>query len=170
MQHLNHVTRRGAVYVWRRRLPTGCRIDGDFIQISLRTRRFSTAKILANLVNKAFCDSILRVTTEKITRAEAQRFLNAIVSDELERIEANRYAEPQAETPHIWRERHLEERARAVALRKIAAMGPAAQLMDEDRAELCRQGVPAEEAERIEDQINALRSFPRKRLVWPAIQ
>ncbi|WP_407691754.1 DUF6538 domain-containing protein [Pseudooctadecabacter jejudonensis] len=59
MQRLNHVTRRGAVYVWRRRLPVGSGIRGQFIQISLRTHRFSTAKNLAGIVNRAFCASIL---------------------------------------------------------------------------------------------------------------
>ena len=104
MHHLNHVHRRGAVYVWRRRMPATSSKACGFIQVSLRTRDFSTAKNLANLLNRTFCDSILRVKTQKITRAEAQQFLTAVVSDELKRIEAERYAEPQATTPQEWRE------------------------------------------------------------------
>ena len=114
-----------------------------FIQVSLRTRDFSTAKNLANLLNRTFCDSILRVKTQKITRAEAQQFLTAVVSDELKRIEAERYAEPQATPPQEWRERYLNERARSFALTKIAVMGPAAHLFEEDRAELFRDGFDA---------------------------
>ena len=136
MHHLNHVHRRGAVYVWRRRMPATSSEACGFIQVSLRTREFSTAKILANLLNRTFCDSILRVKTQKITRAEAQQFLTAVVSDELKRIEAERYAEPQATTPQEWRERYLNERARSFALTKLAVMGPAAHLFEEDRAEL----------------------------------
>lgn len=94
MHHLNHVRRRGAVYVWRRRLPMACANTRDFIQVSLRTRDFPTAKNLANLLNSAFNTFMLEVKTQKITRAEAEQFLTALVSDELERIEAERYSEP----------------------------------------------------------------------------
>ena len=50
MTGLNHVIRMGAVYVWRRRITS--RADGDtarYLQVSLRTTRFSTAKTLANV-------------------------------------------------------------------------------------------------------------------------
>ena len=67
MHHLNHVYRRGAVYVWRRRMPATCSNSGGFIQVSLRTRDFSTAKNLANLLNCAFYASILEVKAQKIT-------------------------------------------------------------------------------------------------------
>lgn len=67
MHHLNHVHRRGAVYVWRRRMPATCSNSGGFIQVSLRTRDFSTAKNLANLLNCAFYASILEVKAQKIT-------------------------------------------------------------------------------------------------------
>jgi len=153
MHHLNHVHRRGAVYVWRRRMPVTCLNTSDFIQVSLRTRDFSTAKNLANLLNRTFCDSILRVKTQKITRAEAQQFLTAVVSDELKRIEAERYGEPQATTPQEWRERYLNERARSFALTKLAVMGPAAHLFEEDRAELFRDGFDAAGIELIEGHI-----------------
>lgn len=143
MHHLNHVHRRGAVYVWRRRMPATSSKARSFIQVSLRTREFSTAKILANLLNRSFCGSILRVKTQSITRAEAQQFLTAVVSDELKRIEAERYAEPQATTPQEWRERYLNERARSFALTKIAVMGPAAHLFEEDYAELFHDGFDA---------------------------
>ena len=73
MEHLNHVTRRGAVYVWRRRLPEGCTgKGGQFVQVSLRTKSLSTAKVVAALVNSAFATSILVVKNKRITRAEAR--------------------------------------------------------------------------------------------------
>ncbi|MDO6588640.1 hypothetical protein DS901_15425 [Loktanella sp. D2R18] len=71
MGHLNHVTRRGAVYVWRRRLPrevTGK--TGDFVQVSLKTKKLSTAKAVAVLVNLNFATFISRVKSNRITRAE----------------------------------------------------------------------------------------------------
>jgi integrase len=156
MQHLNHVHRRGAVYVWRRRVPKTCLDFSGFIQVSLCTRDFSTAKILAPLLNAAFYASILEVKTQKITRAEAQQFLTAVVSDELERIEAERYVEPQAKTPQEWRERYLNERAHSFALTKLAIMGPAAHLFEEDHAELLRDGVDEAGIARIEQKISDL--------------
>jgi integrase len=156
MQHLNHVHRRGAVYVWRRRVPTACTNFSGFIQVSLCTHKFSTAKNLANLLNAAFYAFLMEVKTQKITRAEAQQFLSAVVSDELERIEAERYAEPQAKTPQEWRERYLDERARSFALNKLAVMGPAAHLFDEDRAELLRDGAVEAEILRIQEHISDL--------------
>ncbi len=156
MHHLNHVHRRGAVYVWRRRIPANQYDKPSYIQVSLRTRELSTAKILANLFNCAFCASILEVKTQKITRAEAQQFLTAIVSSELERIEAERYAEPEASTPQEWRVRYLDERARSVALLKLATMGPAAQLFQEDRAELLLDGFDETSIQLVETQISEM--------------
>ena len=156
MQHLNHVTRRRAVYVWRRRLPAAADKKDRFIQVSLRTREFSTAKRLAPLLNRAFCASILGVKTGQITRAEAQDFFAQIVSDELRRIEDERFAEPQAIDPQTWGDRYLDERARAIALERLAAMGPAAHLMAEDRIELAGDGYDPSMIERVEGQINDL--------------
>lgn len=156
MHHLNHVHRRGAVYVWRRRLPVIQGKKGCFIQVSLRSARFSTAKSLTALLNCAFGNSMVWVKTQKITRAEAQQFLSAIVANELERIEAERYVEPDAKTPEEWRNRYLDERAQSEALRRFAMMGPAAQLFEEDRVQFLHEGRNASEIQRIEDQINNL--------------
>ncbi|WP_296427730.1 tyrosine-type recombinase/integrase [Yoonia sp.] len=99
---------------------------------------------------------IMKVKQQKITRVEAQRFLTAIVSIELERIEAERYAEPHAKTPGDWRNRYLDERARAIALRKVASMGPAAQLFEEDRSALTQEFTHDDAFERVERHIQFL--------------
>jgi len=112
----------------------------EFVQVSLRTRDFSSAKSLASLLNCNFYTFIIGVKTQRITRAEAQQFFNAIVSNEVERIEDERYVERQASTPQEWQNRYLNERARSLGLSKVAAMGTAAFLFDEDRAELSRTG------------------------------
>ena len=56
MTGLNYVIRRGAIYVWRRRLPAWVS-QTSYLQISLRTPRISTATIRANLVNAGFATS-----------------------------------------------------------------------------------------------------------------
>lgn len=158
MQHLNHVFRRGAVYIWRRRVPANVNKKCPFIQVSLQTRTFSTAKSLSALLNFTFVDFIMGVKTQNITRAEAQLFLSAIVSKELERIETERYAEVDARTPSEWRIRYLDERARTEALRKVATMGANAQLFHEDRTELLALGFDDFEIGRVEKHIEMLTS------------
>ncbi|TVP72730.1 MAG: hypothetical protein EA339_05575 [Rhodobacteraceae bacterium] len=68
MVRLNHTLRRGAVYVWRRRLTAGHpSYKGKYVQISLRTKELFTAQTLGPLVNTAFNDSIKSKLTEAIT-------------------------------------------------------------------------------------------------------
>lgn len=141
MTGLNHVIRRGAVYVWRRRIAS--RAGGDterYLQVSLRTTRFSTAKTLANVANLAFAASMLEMEHGRITPAEAHSFLARLVADELSRIEEERYFEPPASSPAKWRTRYLIERSRAVAVRLVASRGMGVALFPEDRAELAAEG------------------------------
>lgn len=102
MTGLNYVTRRGAIYVWRRRLPARVSTTA-YIQISLRTAQFSTTKILANLVNSGFEACSQSMKSERITQAEAQRFLSDLVAENLERIADGRYYEPDAPIPRLQR-------------------------------------------------------------------
>lgn len=154
MEHLNHVSRRGAVYVWRRRLPKHCTGEvGQCVQVSLRTNRLSTAKLIAALVNSAFATSILFVKNKRITRAEAQTFLAKVVSLELERIEEERYFEPQAVSPEAWRQRNIAERTRAIAIERVAAMGHAAALFDADCTVLSEQGYSEDDLRQVESSI-----------------
>lgn len=103
MTSLNYVTRRGAIYVWRRRLPAGVS-KTSYLQISLRTPRFSTAKILANLVNASFATCISRTKSQRISQEEAQRFLSDLIVQQLEKIEDKPYYEPDAPSPEDWRQ------------------------------------------------------------------
>ena len=121
--------------------------------MSLRTKSLSTAKVVAALVNSAFATSILFVKNKRITRAEAQVFLAEVVSMELKRIEEERYFEPQESSPEAWRQRNLAERTRAIAIERVAAMGRAAALFDEDRATLLDQGYSKTDFEQVESSI-----------------
>ena len=153
MHHLNHVKRRGAVYIWRRRIPLYTEKTCCFVQVSLQTRMFSTAKLRAALLNFAFVNLIESVKTQQITRAEAQKYLSAIVSKELERIEQDRYSEADARTPDEWRNRYLEERALCEAMRKVAIMGPNACLFHDDLAALANDGFDSADIKRVERNI-----------------
>ena len=89
MTVLNYVTRRGAIYVWRRRLPAWVS-KTSYLQINLRTPKFSTAKILASLVNAGFATCINPMKSKPITQAEARRFLSDLVVKQLEKTEEER--------------------------------------------------------------------------------
>jgi integrase len=153
MTGLNHVIRRGAIYVWRRRISVKVTDKAHaYLQVSLRTSRFSTAKTLANVANFAFATSMIEMEHGRITRAEAQRFLAKLVIDELTRIEENRYFEPQAKSPIEWRTRYLMERNRAIAARLVAARGTGAAIFRDDRAELA-DGLTETDMAQIEREI-----------------
>ncbi len=135
MHGLNHVHRRGAIYVWRRRLP---KVLGEnrFLQVSLRTSNFFSANCLAALVTEKFVTSVREMKAQRISSAEAQRFLAAEVDNALKQIEEDRYFEPEATSPDEWRARYFQEKCRAVALRIAAARGRSACLIEEDRYNL----------------------------------
>jgi integrase len=152
MTGLNYVTRRGAIYVWRRRLPAWVSRT-MYLQISLRTANFSTAKILANLVNTGFTTCISRMKSQRITQAEAQRFLVDLVAQHLEQIEEERYYEPDAPSPEDWRQRYLEERCRAVAARFVATRGIAADLFPDDIADMENDGFSKNDIARVLNEI-----------------
>ncbi|MEO9515996.1 MAG: hypothetical protein ABJH45_17795 [Paracoccaceae bacterium] len=85
--------------------------------------------------------------------AEAQAFLAEVVSMEFERIEEERYFEPQASSPDARRQRNLAERTRAIAIERVAAMGHAAALFDEDRATLLEKGYSENDFKQVESSI-----------------
>jgi len=157
MTGLNHVTRRGAIYVWRRRLPALVS-KTSYLQISLRTPRFSTAKILANLVNAGFATCISHMKSKRITQAEAQRFLSDLVVQQLEKIEEERYYEPDAPSPEDWRQRYLNERGRAVAARLVASRGGAADLFPEDVADLEKDGFSGRDIDNVRNEVAVLKA------------
>jgi transposase len=156
MTGLNYVTRRGAIYIWRRRLPARV-CATSYLQISLRTAKFSTAKILANLVNTGFEACSERMKSKRITKAEAQRFLADLVARNLEQIEEERYCEPEPTTPEDWRERYFQEKCRAIAYRLVASRGRAADLLREDVIDLKTEGFSEDHLAQIRREISDLR-------------
>lgn len=141
MPKLNHVLRRGAVYIWRRRLPAGFPDSRrQFVQISLRTKEFSTANFLAPLVNVAFNDILRGMLTQSITHEDVKAYLDQVVQIHLARVDGVRATESYPESSQDWRARWMQDRANAYALRLLASRGPNADLLGEDMDTLRAQG------------------------------
>ncbi|MFI0396551.1 DUF6538 domain-containing protein [Paracoccus jiaweipingae] len=85
----NHVYRRGATYVWRRRLPGGAD-GGGVMQVSLRTRDPETARRLAAIVTAQSAAIFRDMAKKRLTPAEARDLFDRVVREEWQRIEANR--------------------------------------------------------------------------------
>ena len=144
-----HVQRRGAVYVWRRRVPLRRQEKSQrFLQVSLRTRDLSTCVRLASLITWKSEAYLREVMNGQLSHIEAQRFLSAIVDAETARLRAERYAEPLDMGPDEWLGRAMSERVRKAAAEIVSARGTAAVLLSEDEERLAGQGLgPAEIAE-----------------------
>ena len=141
-----HVQRRGAVYVWRRRVPVRGREKSQrFLQVSLRTRDLSTCVRLASLITWKSETYLREVMNGQLSHIEAQRFLSAIVAAETARLRAERYDEPLDMGPDEWLGRAMSERVRKAAAEIVSARGTAAVLLTEDEERLAGQGLGAAE-------------------------
>lgn len=108
-----HVTRRGAAYIWRRRIPKralkgregglSTKNAGTMLQVSLQTRDLSTAARRAPVVSTAFDDMLDSMTDKSLTRAQARQYLEAVVQSEIERLEAARWCETPPASTKEWR-------------------------------------------------------------------
>jgi len=96
--------------------------------------------------------------SQRITQAEARRFLSDLVLQKLGQIEEERYYEPDAPSPEDWRQRYLDERGRAVAARLVAARGIAADLFSDDIAELEMDGFSSCDIDHFRAQVAISRS------------
>lgn len=82
---------------------------------------------------------------QTIKKDDVRAYLEAVVAEELKRIESERWDESPAVSPAEWRMRWMTDRAEACALRLLAQRGHAADLMPEDMDVLREQGFrPAE--------------------------
>lgn len=83
---INHVTRRPATYVWRRRLaaPAG---PGS-VQVSLRTTVAREARRIAAVVTLNSEQVFLDMADDKLTREQAKALLDEVVRAELDKSTA----------------------------------------------------------------------------------
>ncbi len=155
-----HVHRRGAVYVWRRRIPASdTRSSVRFVQVSLRTRRLSTCRLVAPLLTWKSDAYLREMMNGRLSHTEAQRYLAAIVAAEIVRLEALRYEEPLNQGPEEWLERVADERIKRAAFELVAARGTAAILLPEDAERLSLEGLRPEDLGRISTELETLKGW-----------
>ncbi|WP_316014365.1 hypothetical protein [Roseobacter sp. HKCCA0434] len=110
------------------------------MQVSLRLKRFSTSRSLATLLAFGSEPYLRQVTNGRLSHTEAQRFLSAIVAEEIARLEAERYEKPLDRSASEWLDRVSTERARRAAAEIASARGTAAALLADDEARLRAEG------------------------------
>ena len=137
-----HVHRRGAVYVWRRRIPASdTRSSARFVQVSLRTRKLSTCRLVAPLFAWKTDVYLREMMNGRLSHTEAQRYLAAIVAGKIVRPDTLRYEEPVNQGPTEWLERAADERIKRAAFELVAARGAATILPPEDAERLPQEGL-----------------------------
>ena len=105
----------------------------------------STARRVGALVSNAAERMYEGMKAQTIKKDDVRAYLEAVVAEELKRIESERWDESPAVSPAEWRMRWMTDRAEACALRLLAQRGHAADLMPEDMDVLREQGFrPAE--------------------------
>lgn len=85
---VNHLTRRQATYVWRRRLPVEA--GSGSVQVSLRTANAREARQIGAVVTLASESLFSDMTDDRLTRDEAKALLDGIVRDELDKLARHR--------------------------------------------------------------------------------
>ncbi|WP_144430661.1 site-specific integrase [Jannaschia donghaensis] len=91
-----------------------------------------------------------------LSHTEAQRFLAAIVTAEISRIRAERYAEPLDQSPSDWIARASSERVRRAAMEIVSARGTAAILLAHDERRLWEEGYDPEEIAAVGQELGRL--------------
>jgi Domain of unknown function (DUF6538) len=138
--------RRGATYVWRRRLPA--HLGGTILQVSLRTNDPLIARRLGAIVTAESNNVFEIMTVQGLSREDARKFLEHIIRREMKKI-AVLHSEPQGRTDvednlaHDW--------AIGVALKMVSELGSKAHpLTDKEAEDFRREG-------RSDDHIEYLR-------------
>lgn len=143
---INHVTRRQATYVWRRRVPTAA--GAGSLQVSLCTTDPRAARRIATIVTLR-SDAVFEDMMERrLTRAEAKALLDGVVREELQRAGAYRAVRVRQSSNDEASQRR-EDIAHGLALRLLADGGLGAQLTDAVRQQLAAEGYDAQLIEHV---------------------
>lgn len=129
----NHTFRRGATYVWRRRLPT--RLGAGIIQISLRTNDPLIARRLSVIVNAEAVRIFDVMQAQGLTKDEARHFLAKVIERELRRMETLRVIALNDPSPETVILAAKQDRAIGRAFQILAEKGAGAAHFGEAEAE-----------------------------------
>ena len=124
------VYRRGASYIWRRRLPR--LLGGALIQVSLRTNDPLIARRIAAIVTVASNNLFERMTNTGLSRENARKLLDQVIGDEINRIQIRKTAEMDDSADGAWIDNESHDRMAAKAYRLLAERGRAASLRPEE--------------------------------------
>ncbi|MEI4486687.1 DUF6538 domain-containing protein [Frigidibacter sp. MR17.14] len=156
-----HLIRRGHFFHWRRRLPAQSTSFG-VLQVSLRTTDPARARILARRLTAESDRMFEDIRRETLTPADARKWLNHVVSEEIARVRLDRsliFADGGANPQADW--------AMATAWQMLAKHSVNAELEDEDIAALIQQGRSEMDIHQLEITLDMLgqevRSEPRIR-------
>lgn len=150
-----HVFRRGATYVWRRRLPVS--LGDALMQVSLRTRDPLIARRLALILGAEGCRVIDQMTQGKLTRDEARSLLQASIQRTLEQVEAARANIPDRPAPGAWQRALSDDWAMGKACELVGHRGAAAApIAEDDRTAMRDAGRSAQEIAAVADNVDLL--------------
>ncbi len=107
-----HVFRRGAVYVWRRRIPLACRNSktSTYIQLSMRTYDPKIARTIGAILHGKSEQVFELMAEASLTQQEAKAWLEHVVTEELKRIQTRRLVEQDSPETGAFEDNRLVNR------------------------------------------------------------
>lgn len=141
------VYRRGASYIWRRRLPR--LLGGALIQVSLRTNDPLIARRIAAIVTVASNNLFERMTNTGLSRENARKLLDQVIREEIDRIQARKAVEMDDSADNAWTDNTSHDRMAARAYRLLAERGRSASLRPEEIDAIRSEGVGKDDLERL---------------------
>lgn len=141
------VYRRGASYIWRRRLPR--LLGGALIQVSLRTNDPLIARRIAAIVTVASNNLFERMTNTGLSRENARKLLDQVIREEIDRIQARKTVELDASADDAWKDNKSHDRMAARAYRLLAERGRSASLGPEEIDAIRADGAGEDDLERL---------------------
>lgn len=144
-----NILRRGATYVWRKRLPVS--LGGSVIQISLRTNDPLIARRLAVIVSAESVRVFDDMAEAGLSREDAQKLLRAVIQKELNVIELRRAAASDRTDSGAWQDERDMDWAMGKALMFISQRGASARdLTAGDIAGMLAEGRDDKDIERVQ--------------------
>ncbi|QUS35554.1 DUF6538 domain-containing protein [Falsirhodobacter algicola] len=150
-----HVFRRGATYVWRRRVPASQ--GGKLMQVSLRTNDPLIARRVALMVSAESYGIFDAMIQNRLSRDDARKLLEAAIMRALGQIEIIRMNIPDSPEMHVWQNTLSKDWAMGKAYDIVSHRGAAAApILDMDREEMRAEGRTEGEIEKCDTNVGLL--------------
>ena len=149
------VFRRGATYVWRRRLPVS--LGGALLQVSMRTNDPLIARRIAAKVTVASNNLFERMTNTALTRENARKLLDRVIRQEIEQIQRRRIVESDDREENAWEANQNRDRMAAKAYRLLAERGNSAALTAAEREAMASESGAEADLARLDHYLDVFR-------------